>query len=325
MTEKQQCVLCGQMLPGDLLTVKQIPSNDTYEIECRMCGRSTITWEAKLEIERLSERKRANLASWVAEQAVQGRKAPTICSSSYEGSETSQDYRVTQILEALVPRDIPGLLDRVLENLGARTGEPGKQCGVDNFDIYMCYAIAPWQMDFYLDALLDREWLRAIADGWSAMMITPSGWTRIGELQSVGARTDQAFVAMWFDDKMQSAWDDGLYTGITAAGYRPIRIDKEEHNEKICDRIVSEIRRSGLLVADVTGHRQGVYFEAGYAMGLGIPVIWTCRKDHLGDCHFDTRQYNHIVWETPEELAKALEYRIRATIGEPVHHATVGT
>ena len=70
-------------------------------------------------------------------------------------------------------------------------------------------------------------------------------------------------------------------------------------------------------MADVTNHRQGVYFEAGYALGLGIPVIWTCRKDDLDNCHFDTRQYNHIVWETPEELATALEHRIRATIGEP--------
>ncbi len=247
---------------------------------------------------------------------MQGRKAPTICSSSYEGSDTSQDYRINQILEALVPRDLPELLDRVLENLGARTGQPGERCGVDNYDIYMCYAMALRQMDFYLNALEERGWLRRRSDGWSTMMITTSGWIRVGELQSVGARTGQAFVAMWFDDSMQSAWDNGLYKGIDAAGYRPLRVDKEEHNEKICDRIIMEIRRSGLLVADVAGHRQGVYFEAGYAMGLGVPVIWTCRKDQLDDCHFDTRQYNHIVWETPEELAVALEHRIRATIGE---------
>jgi hypothetical protein len=171
-------------------------------------------------------------------------------------------------------------------------------------------------MHFYLSALEESRWIRHIADGFSTMMITPSGWGRIGELQAVGVRPGQAFVAMWFADELEAAWKGGLYKGIRAAGYRPLRIDKEEHNEKICDRIIAEIRRSGFLVADVTGHRQGVYFEAGYALGLGIPVIWTCRKDQLKRCRFDTRQYNHIVWETPMELAKALEHRIRATIGE---------
>ena len=93
-----------------------------------------------------------------------------------------------------------------------------------------------------------------------------------------------------------------------------MRIDLEEHNEKICDRIISEIRRSGLVVADFTGQRGGVYFESGYAMGLGIPVIRTCRKDFMETLHFDTRQYNHVSWESPEELKGKLINRIRATL-----------
>lgn len=317
LTEKNQCLLCGQMLPTDLLTVQQIASNDTYNIECRMCGNSTITWEAKLEIEKLPERERADLASWVAERAVQGCYPPTICSSSYEGSDTSQDYRVNQILEALVPRDISELLDRVLENLGARTGEPGERCKLKDCDIYVCYAVSVRQMHFYLHALVERGWVEKIDEGWQNLIISPAGWMRIGELQSVGARTDQVFVAMSFKPALEPAWRDGLYAGIKAAGYRPLRVDKQEHNEKICDRVQSEIRRSAFLVADVTRHRQGVYFEAGYAMGLGMPVVWTCQKREKDRCHFDTRQYNHIFWETPEELAVALEHRIRATIGEP--------
>lgn len=70
------------------------------------------------------------------------------------------------------------------------------------------------------------------------------------------------------------------------------------------------------MVADFTGHRGGVYFESGFAQGLGIPVIWTCRKDHMKDLHFDIRQYNCIDWETAEELRARLGYRIKALIGE---------
>jgi nucleoside 2-deoxyribosyltransferase len=87
-----------------------------------------------------------------------------------------------------------------------------------------------------------------------------------------------------------------------------------QHNDKICDRIVAEIRRSSLLVADFTGNRGGVYFEALYAAGLGIPVIWSCRKKNARRLHFDTRQYNHILWEQPVDLGRQLEHRVLATV-----------
>jgi len=94
----------------------------------------------------------------------------------------------------------------------------------------------------------------------------------------------------------------------------PIRIDRVHHNEKICDKIVAEIRTCQFLIADVTLQRAGVYFEAGFAMGLGRQVIWTCRDDDLKNVHFDTRQYNHIVWKEPGDLRMQLADRIKATI-----------
>ena len=64
------------------------------------------------------------------------------------------------------------------------------------------------------------------------------------------------------------------------------------------------------------GARGGVYYETGFAHGLGIPVIFTCQKNGLDEVHFDTRQYNHIVWETPEELRNQLAKRIAAVLGD---------
>ena len=78
--------------------------------------------------------------------------------------------------------------------------------------------------------------------------------------------------------------------------------------------IIGEIRRSGLVVADFTGNRGGVYFEVGSAMGLGIPLIWTCRDTDISEVHFDTRQYNHIIWKEPEDLKQQLEYRTAAVV-----------
>lgn len=68
------------------------------------------------------------------------------------------------------------------------------------------------------------------------------------------------------------------------------------------------------VVADFTGHRGGVYFEASFALGLGIPVIWTCCEDQIGTAYFDTRQYSHVVWKSPGDLREKLKYRILATV-----------
>ena len=111
---------------------------------------------------------------------------------------------------------------------------------------------------------------------------------------------------MWFDESMLEAWEEGIKPAIKDSGYEPFRIDEPKDVIKIDDRIIAEIKRSRFLVADFTNGRDGargsVYYEAGFAHGLGMPVIFTCRKDLINETHFDTRQYYHVVWETPEDL-----------------------
>lgn len=92
-------------------------------------------------------------------------------------------------------------------------------------------------------------------------------------------------------------------------------IRKKEHGNKIDDEIIAEIRRSAFLVADFTGHRQNVYFETGFAIGLGLQVVWTCRKDEIEKLHFLIRQYNCLAWEDGAQLAEPLRLRIKTMFG----------
>lgn len=130
----------------------------------------------------------------------------------------------------------------------------------------------------------------------------------------------QAFVAMWFHPSVEEIWTEALEPSIRRCGYEARRIDKKEHNNKIDDEIIAEIRASRFIVADFTSEkdkpRGGVYFEAGYALAFGLPVIWTCKEDLIGQVHFDTRQFNHITWTDAEDLNMKLETRIKATIGQ---------
>jgi hypothetical protein len=170
----------------------------------------------------------------------------------------------------------------------------------------------------------EKEFLRKVAG--SNLQISPKGWSQIDSLRHGNPQSRIAFIAMWFDESTNDAWA-AIEKGIRAAGYEPLRIDQKQHNNKIDDEIVAAIRRSKFVVSDFTKQRGGVYFEAGFAKGLGLEVIWLCRKDEIGEVHFDTRQYSHIVWEADklDELSKSLKNRIEATIGSgplPVNAVT---
>jgi hypothetical protein len=145
-------------------------------------------------------------------------------------------------------------------------------------------------------------------------VITPEGWSYLAEIAHRTPRSDKAFVAMWFAPEMDAAWEQGFRPTLDALGYRPMRVDREHHSGKIDDFIVANIRTSGLVVADFTGHRGGVYFEAGFALGLNLPYVFTCHANDIGNAHFDTRQYNHIVWNEPGALGKKLRERIEAVV-----------
>lgn len=105
----------------------------------------------------------------------------------------------------------------------------------------------------------ELDWLISAADkrGWleihnSYRRLTPEGVKRLEELGTKAVNSEQAFVAMWFDKSVDEAYDKGIEPAIRDAGYRPLRIDKKEHNNKIDDEIIREIRRSRFVVCDFT-------------------------------------------------------------------------
>jgi hypothetical protein len=117
------------------------------------------------------------------------------------------------------------------------------------------------------------------------LTLTSAGWRRVDEIQRQGVGLSRSFVAMWFSADVRPAYEEGIRPALVECGYvPPFRVDDAEHEEiwktsaedgrrqqKIDDRILGEIRRSRFLVADFTGQRPSVYFEAGFAEGLGIP------------------------------------------------------
>jgi hypothetical protein len=146
------------------------------------------------------------------------------------------------------------------------------------------------------------------------------GWNRIEQLKTTGRSLTQCFVAMAFRKDTDSIWEQTIEPAITDAGYKPFRIDREHHVNRIDDEIISQIRKSRFMVADFTLQRGGVYFESGMMHGLGRNVIWMCHEDELrpeNGLHFDIRQFNFLTYsEGDDGIEKRLYERIVAIEGE---------
>ncbi|MFC7477934.1 hypothetical protein ACFQS7_26545 [Dankookia sp. GCM10030260] len=96
--------------------------------------------------------------------------------------------------------------------------------------------------------------------------------------------------------------------------------------EGVTEAVLSQIRESQLLVADYTRADGAVPFVAGFALGLGIPVVSTCRVDQAVDLRAgDRRSQDMLRWERPEDLAAGLAARIVATLGRGPTKAKAGT
>lgn len=153
--------------------------------------------------------------------------------------------------------------------------------------------------------------------------ILPNGWKRVDELQRPGPRGGVPFVAMAFSDELKPIYEQAIKPALVASGYTPpFRVDDVEHEHrfgsddytpKIDDRIIAGIRRARFIVVDITDPRPAVLFEAGFAEGLGTPIVWTCREDEWERVKvFDTRQLPHLLWKDAPDLEAKLRARVEA-------------
>lgn len=235
------------------------------------------------------------------------------------------------------PKSFSEKMDRIIEYIGIHTSHPGQPVVlsyeatrsllfIDRFD-YLDDGVeysriierndndCSEEMEFVLKHLKEENEISYSygSDRERTCYITlmPLGFSRLTELQRHNSHGKNALVAMQFGEKTRDL-RESIRRGIAEAGYNAIFIDEVEHNEFITPEILKYIRDSKFVVAELTHQNNGAYFEEGYAMGIGKPVIQLCKKDVK--LHFDIAQKNTIIWETEDEIPQRLMNRIKATI-----------
>jgi len=150
------------------------------------------------------------------------------------------------------------------------------------------------------------------------------GWKRYQELKRATSESHKAFMAMQYDNEQLTViFTDVFKDAVENTGFDLRRlVDMPQPAGLIDDDLRVKIRASRFLIADLTDRNPGAYWEAGYAEGLGKPVIYTCRKDVFEDSkscpHFDTNHHLTILWEwepdKQNEAGEKLKSTIRATL-----------
>lgn len=327
MSDVTVCELCG----GEAQWGG--PSNgDSTNLVCRACGVYAVSgqWRAARMVESLDETDRARLRAVVRRDTDEHGQCREVI--------TTKGWRQLMARHE-GPIDALAQMERLLALLAERSPFYGAAAVIDSHEAMAVRAYLPRNrksaLSELLTTLLTEGYLTRV-DGH--FKLTHKGWATAQVARKSLRTGNQAFVAMWFHADLDTLFDQALEPALRACGYAPFRVDRQQHNNKIDDEIIANIRKSRLFVGDLSGMRPNVFYEAGFAHGLGVPVLLTCNESYAGtfvhaspDCSgdvplaekkpwfkqvadsaFDIRQYLILPWSTPADLGAKLENRIRA-------------
>jgi hypothetical protein len=288
---------------------------DCFDIACLNCGPFTLTDSARAQLDRgYAPIERARISY----------------SLRIRGGQQLTSHRLDQLCAAVRLPLAAELLDNLLLYLADELGSPGETLIVDAISWRarigaqsvegVVWAIEQCGALKYLQGTPFKP-LEAGEYQLQNATLTVHGWQRVAELQRQAKDSKKAFMAMKFGDgELDTTYRDHLVPAVAQTGFSLRRLDDEPKAGSIDDRLRVEIRTSRFLLAELTHANAGAYWEAGYAEGLGRPVIYLCRKDVFDNVatrpHFDTNHHLTVVWD-PSDLAAAtrqLKSVIRVTL-----------
>ena len=342
----EKCPVCGT--PNIIVDKSYTPLEQQKFFSCPTCGKYELsTWNglSNFNPNHLGPYlfyNRFQSHAYPTEYRYHTIKSKDICDSYKEQFENGNYYEGhpvhmdNDIVEAWYPKTFSERVDYIIKYLGTHIEHMGQQISFSYPEMISLLFVDRLEMsnnkiEPELAKRSDEEckeeatyMLNSISDSGSIeyhfgseentavyVRLTPKGYARVDELQKNTAYGKAVLVAMKFGDDTNKL-RESIRNGIFKAGYVAVFIDEVQHNDFITPELLKHIRDSKFVVVDLTHQNNGAYFEEGYAMGLGKPVIQLCKQDTK--LHFDIAQKNTIMWQTEDEIPDKLCNRILATI-----------
>lgn len=175
--------------------------------------------------------------------------------------------------------------------------------------------------------LRDRGQINAVscghmesADEVMEISLTLSGWDQYEAEQQGQISGNYGFMALKFGDPVLDPFlRDVIKPAIAKLGMT-LEDMRDAAQAGIIDNVMrARIRDSAFVLVDLTHANEGAYWEAGYAEGLGKPVLYLCSKQVFEDrgTHFDTNHCTTVLWDTknPSKFSDELMATLRRSLG----------
>lgn len=306
------CLVCNYSFA---VTVPDASGRDVQLVDCAHCGKFGLT---------------GTLVACLPTLLTQPDAAPKLSHVIRKANETGQQlvldsYTAEAILQNPLPRPREQA-DLLVQWLATNSPGPGEPLSLDydhhgaivgakshsGFSMLIKHLIATGLIVGPNQSFLSGKFEAHVA-------LTFAGWDYYETLRLGSATYRKAFMAMKFGDPDLNAILDQVFRpAVKRAGFDLFKLDDKPKAGLIDDRMRVEIRASDFVIADLTHDNLGAYWEAGYAEGLGKPVIYTCKRSKFeaSKTHFDTNHHLTIIWDSdaPEVAGIQLTETIRATL-----------
>lgn len=311
------CPICRSM-DGREPTIVPIPGFDRSRVSCSACGEFIISRTAMVDGHRSSDEQARALSHDLRWKTELGSEPPLLMTNNIE----------IALKSASLP-SIPEQVDNVLAYLALKLRHAGRAYK----SIDPAFTSAAGAIDMVAARSLAKEMVRggylsgtdaSTLGGPDVIQISPTlhGWVRAGELAKGRTSEPFAFMAMKYgDEELETCVANIFRPAVEETGNR-LEILRDRPTAGLIDNYLrSRLRLARFVIADLTHANNGAYWEAGFAEGLGKPVIYTCEKsvfDHQ-KTHFDTNHSQTIVWDAsvPDETKSQLVACIQNTFPTP--------
>ena len=311
MSNEVECPICNNV-DGKKCHTFSTGGRDSCGFECDICGRFEIT-RTLFQIPKLK-----NLT----------RPEKALISYKIRNSSSNNIMLGTGDVDHIIQNEnLPNPSQRVakmIQYIGDQVSKSGERIQDLPMGFYTYIGAPSYSLasEMILE-LHDRDVIKGIYEKmsnyilWYNVDLTLSGWDLYQQEKQGKLSGDYGFIAMQFNNEILDRFvQENLREIIkNELGY-DLHDMRNVARAGIIDNIMrTEIRDAAFVLADLTHNNPGAYWEAGYAEGLGKPVIYLCEQNKFEEysTHFDTNHCTTVLWniEPEEKLKKCLKELIQ--------------
>lgn len=224
----------------------------------------------------------------------------------------------------------PDIAKNIIRFLGDTEDETGTSLASLPLGYYAIFgASSPRQANRVLLEMFDRKLIKVKDErrareshDFKGCELSFEGWERYYREKSGQYSGSYGFLALKFgeqDAQHETLFREHLKPKVKQQLGYDIRDIRDDSRTGIIDNLLRErIRDAAFVLVDLSHDNHGAYWEAGYAEGLGKPVLYLCEQAKFDKekTHFDTNHQTTIPWDAskPDKLVTDVVATLRRSM-----------